>query len=178
MMFVSIGLGAVLATALIVIVSLLTGGSVNPNGAQATNALVGQSVKGFRLAGLNGGSITAPYGHGHPTVLIFFASWCGPCQAEMPQVAAYLKSHNEGSIRVVGIDTNDSRGNGLGFVTRSRVEFPVAFDPTTSIANGIFKLQAIPDTVFVNAQGIVTQVYQGAIPKEQLAKGLAKLHAA
>jgi len=178
MMFVSIGLGALLATALIVVVSLLTGGSVKSTGTAPTNALVGQTVKGFRLVGLSGGSLSAPYATGHPTVLIFFASWCGPCQAEMPQVAEYLKSHDEGAVRVIGIDTNDSRANGQRFVTRSGVTFPVAFDPSTSVANGVFRLLAIPDTVFVNAKGVVTQVYQGAIPKDQLATDIAKLKSA
>lgn len=178
MMFISIGLGALLATALIVVVSLLTGGTVKPSAATPTNVLVGQSVKGFRLAGLQGGSIEAPYAKGHPTVLIFFASWCGPCQAEMPKVAAYLRNHNEGSIRVIGIDTNDIKGDGQRFVTKSGVTFPVAFDPSTSIANGIFQLLAIPDTVFVNAKGVVTQVYQGAIPRDVLVSDIAKLRAA
>jgi len=175
MMFVSLGLGAALALALIVVVSLLTGGTVKSTGNQPVNAMVGKSVKGFHLTGLNGGSISAPYAQGHPTVLIFFASWCGPCKAEMPKVAAYLRSHNEGAVRIVGIDTNDQRANGRKFVSGAGVTFPVAFDPSTSISNGIFQLQAIPDTVFVNARGVVTQVYQGAIPTGQLAKDIAAL---
>ena len=178
MMFISIGLGALMATALIVVVSLLTGGSVKPGGATSTNALVGQSVKGFHIAGLNGGTIDAPYAKGHPTVLIFFASWCGPCKAEMPKVAAYLRNHNEGVVRVIGIDTNDTRGPAQGFVTRSGVSFPVAFDPSAAISNGIFQLLAIPDTVFVNAKGVVTQVYQGAIPKDVLVSDIATLRTA
>ena len=175
MMFVSIGLGTALAVALIVVVSLLTGGAVKATGNQPVNAMVGKSVKGFHLAGLNGGSVSAPYVQGHPTVLIFFASWCGPCKAEMPKVAAYLRSHNEGSVRVIGIDTNDQWANGRKFVSIAGVTSPVAFDPSTSISNGIFQLQAIPDTVFVNAKGVVTQVYPGAISTGQLAQDIAAL---
>jgi peroxiredoxin len=175
MMFISIGLGVLLATALIVVVSLLTGGTVKGSGSQSNNVLVGKSVKGFRLAGLNGGSISAPYATGHPTVLIFFASWCGPCQAEMPKVAAYLRSHNEGAVRVIGVDTNDPRKKGQSFVSRSGVTFPVIFDPNTNISNGIFQLLALPDTVFVNAHGVVTSVYQGAISTSQLASDIAIL---
>ena len=54
--------------------------------------------------------------------------------------------------------------------------FPVAFDPSLNVAD-LFNLIGIPDTAFVNAKGIVTQIYMGAIPKSQLAKGIAALRA-
>jgi thiol-disulfide isomerase/thioredoxin len=176
MMMVSLGIGTVVAVTLIVVVSILTGGHVTNGPAQPTNQLVGKHVGSFSLAGLKGGTIDAPWKSGHPSVLIFFASWCGPCKAEMPSVAAYLRHHNEGSIRVIGMDSHDTRGPALAFVKKSGVAFPVAYDPNLTAAT-IFDLAAIPDTAFVNAKGVVTQIYSGAIPKSQLAKGIATLRA-
>jgi cytochrome c biogenesis protein CcmG/thiol:disulfide interchange protein DsbE len=164
MMFVSIGLGTVVAVALIVVVSILTGGKVTTSGGQPTNALVGKSVSAFTLGGLNGGTVTAPWATGHPGVLIFFASYCGPCKAEMPIVANYLRTHE--------------RSKGQRFVATSGVRFPVAFDPHAAVTSGNFQINAIPDTVFVSARGIITQVYVGAIPKDQLIKGIEALRSA
>ncbi len=178
MMFVSLGLGTLLALALITTVSLLTSGRATPTGQSTTtlpNALVGQSVAGFHVAGLDGAQIGAPYAAGHPTVLIFFASWCGPCQAEMPKVSAYLRSHHEGPVQVIGVDTNDQRASALQFVHRVGATFPIVFDANTNVSNGIFQLQALPDTVFVNAKGVVTQIYIGAIPTTTLAHDIAVL---
>jgi thiol-disulfide isomerase/thioredoxin len=176
MMMVSLGIGTVVAVTLIVVVSVLTGGHVTNGPSQPTNQLVGKHVASFSLPGLKGGTIVAPWKSGHAAVLIFFASWCGPCKAEMPKVAAYLRSHNEGSIRVIGMDSHDPRGPGTAFVKKSGVAFPVAYDPNLTVAS-LFNLVAIPDTAFVNAKGVITQIYIGAIPKSQLVKGLATLRA-
>jgi thiol-disulfide isomerase/thioredoxin len=176
MMMVSLGIGTVLAVTLIVVVSIFTGAPVTNGSTQPTNAMVGKHVDSFSVAGLRGGTIVAPWKSGHASVLIFFASWCGPCQGEMPKVAAYLRHHNEGSIRVIGMDSHDTRTPAKAFVKKSGVSFPVAFDPSLTVADE-FNLEAIPDTAFVNAKGVITQIYMGAIPKSQLAKGIAALRA-
>jgi peroxiredoxin len=96
----------------------------------------------------------------------------------MPQVATYLRHHNEGAIHVVGIDADDvSRGAAQKFVEKSGVTFPVAYDPNGVVTTGIFKFATIPETAFVNSRGVVTQIYFGAIPKDVLAKGIKALRA-
>ena len=175
MMFVSIGIGTVLAVALIVIVSILTGSAVKDNGA-AKSALVGTKVPGFSLSGLNGGTQHAPWTSGHAGVLIFFASYCGPCHKEMPEVATYLRHHDQKPVVVMGIDAVDARSSGQAFVKKSKVTFAVAFDPNGVVTTNIFKFENVPETVFVSNEGIVEQVYFGAIPVSQLESGLAALH--
>ena len=113
---------------------------------------------------------------------VLVASGCLPqryskeLEKEMPEVATYLRHHNEGSVEVIGIDSHDTRGPAMAFDEKSGVAFRVVFDPNLKVAN-IFNLAAIPDTAFVNAKGVVTQIYSGAIPASQLAKGIANLRA-
>jgi thiol-disulfide isomerase/thioredoxin len=175
MMLVSIGIGTALAVVLIGVVSYFTGGHVTPNANGPTSELVGKKVNTFTLTGLNGGHVSAPWKSGRGGVLIFFASWCGPCQKEMPEVATYLRHHNEGSIEVVGMDARDQIGAAKSFVAKSGVTFPVAFDPHADVTSGIFNFNTLPETAFVNSHGIVTQIYFGAIPKKELAIGIAAL---
>jgi thiol-disulfide isomerase/thioredoxin len=171
-----IGGGAVAIIA-IVIVSILTGGAVTGSGDEPTSNLVGTSVASFSLGGLQSGTVQAPWKSHHAAVLIFFGSYCPPCQGEMPKVAKYLRHHNEGSIRVIGIDANDERGAAKTFVKKSGVTFPIAFDPNDTVTTGIFRFATVPETAFVSAKGIVTQIYFGAIPKDVLVKGIAALRA-
>lgn len=174
MMFVSIGIGTVLAVALIVIVSILTGGSVQNDGGLTSN-LVGHKVETFTLAGLNGGKVRAPWATGHPGVLIFFASYCGPCHAEMPEVARYIRKHSPRPVVVMGVDASDKLASGQAFIQHSKATFPVAFDPNDVVTSGIFQFESVPETVFVSKDGVVEQVYFGAIPVSQLKSGIASL---
>lgn len=174
MMLLSIGIGTVLAVALIVVVSVLTGGKVT-NAQTANSALVGKHVSAFSLSGLNGVTERSPWSSGRPSALIFFASWCGPCQSEMPKVAAYLRTHNAGPVEVLGLDVNDTRAAAQAFVKKDGVSFPVAFDANANVASGIFSFLGVPETVFVTAKGVVTKVYFGAIPVTQLAQGIKSL---
>jgi cytochrome c biogenesis protein CcmG/thiol:disulfide interchange protein DsbE len=174
MMFVSIGIGTVLAITLIVIVSILTGGPVQNEGA-GTSDLVGHTVKTFSLAGLNGGEERAPWATGHAGVLIFFASYCGPCHKEMPEVAKFVRTHDPSPTVVMGIDASDRLSSGQAFVKNSKVTFPVAFDPNVVVTSGIFQFGGVPETVFVSKDGVVERVYFGAIPVSQLKIGLASL---
>jgi thiol-disulfide isomerase/thioredoxin len=173
-MWVSIAIGTAIAIALIVVVSILTGGAVR-NDHGLTTELVGTKVKSFTLGGLSGGTEHAPWAHGHPGVLIFFASDCGPCQGEMPKVARFMREHNESPIVVMGVDADDVRAAAQRMIKKDKVTFPIAYDPNGVVTTGIFKFEDIPETVFLTKRGVVTEVYFGAIPVDQLKSGLASL---
>jgi thiol-disulfide isomerase/thioredoxin len=169
---VLITVGALAAVVLITVVSVLTGG-------KATNApinqLVGKQMKSFSIAGLDGGHVSAPWKTGRPSVVIFFASYCGPCKTEMPKISKYLRAHNPGSVSVVGVDAVDARSAGQAMVKNAGFTYPVAFDSNGNVTSGIFGFSTVPESVFLNAKGVVTNVYFGAIPKKQLADGIKLL---
>ncbi|HEY1222708.1 MAG TPA: TlpA disulfide reductase family protein [Acidimicrobiales bacterium] len=175
MMFVSLGLGAVIAIALITVVSVLTGGKVTNANTTPKAALDGTRIASFTTGGLDGGSQKAPWSSGRPSVLVFFASWCGPCQGEMPKLAKYVSTHHEGNVEVLGIDAGDERGAALSFTKKDHVTFPIAFDPNDSITAGLFKFAALPETVFLNARGVVESVHVGAIRVAEFASGIKSL---
>jgi thiol-disulfide isomerase/thioredoxin len=171
-------MGTAIGLIAVVVVSIFTGGHVTTDDGEPTSNLVGKSVASFSLSGLTSGTVVAPWKNHHASVLIFFASWCEPCQSEMPKVAAYLRHHNEGSIHIVGIDANDERGAATTFVEKSGVTFPVAFDANGVVTAQTFKFLTLPETAFVTAKGIVQRVYFGAIPKDTLISDIAALRRA
>jgi cytochrome c biogenesis protein CcmG, thiol:disulfide interchange protein DsbE len=178
MMFVSLGIGTLVAILLIGLVTYFTGGHVSQKTGLPTTALVGKRVASFTLPQVNGSTVSAPYASGHPTVLIFFASYCTPCQHEMPEVASYLRTHSTGRVHVLGIDASDVMGSVQNFLKQDKVPFPVAFDASDKVTTGIFQFGQIPETVFLNGKGVVQSVYFGAVPKSTLIAGIAKLNQA
>jgi peroxiredoxin len=172
-----IGIGVVLIVGLVATVSAFTGDKVPKSATPPHSELVGRRVMDFSLGGLSGGTVKAPWESGRPSVLVFFASYCGPCQGEMPKIASYIRTHSPSPVDVLGVDAIDERSSAQAMIKRDGVTFPVAFDPNGVVTNGDFGFGEIPESVFISPKGIVERVYYGAIPEQQLALGIAKLKA-
>jgi cytochrome c biogenesis protein CcmG/thiol:disulfide interchange protein DsbE len=179
MMFVSLGIGTVIAIALITVVSLLTGGSKGTSSSTTVPpaALDGTKIAGFSLPGLNGGTVKTPWTttKPHATVLLFFASWCGPCQGEFPRVAKYVKTVNPVTATVVGIDANDENAAAKRFVAKAGATFSIGVDANGTLTSGTFLFGTLPETVFLNQSGVVKEVIYGAVSNAQLTAGIAAL---
>jgi thiol-disulfide isomerase/thioredoxin len=175
-----IGVVVVLVIALVGVVSALTGGKVTSGQKNllTSSALVGRHIHDFSLDGLNGGVIKSPWSNGHSSVLVFFASYCGPCQGEMPKIAKYIRTHSLSPVDVVAVDAEDKRPAAQAMIKRDDVTFPVAYDPNATVTTGLFGFEDVPESVFLSSTGVVKGVYYGAIPKDILIEGLRKLNAA
>ena len=139
---------------------------------------VGDKVPAFALPNLDGhGLVAVPRdggGHGRPVVLVFFASWCGPCQREMPGLATAVRQGEAGSAAVIGIDGQDTTAAARAFVASTGVTFPVGRDPDYAVTSGKFGFFGLPETVFVNGKGIVTGVHRGPTTPDLLKAGVAQ----
>jgi thiol-disulfide isomerase/thioredoxin len=103
---------------------------------------------------------------GQPVVLNFFAKWCGPCVEEMPGLQSVSEEY-AGQVTFVGMDTNDPLEDGQAIVEETGVEYTVARDPGGDIA-AAFQLQAMPTTVFIDADGNIVRVWTGAIEPDEV----------
>lgn len=163
--------GVVLAAALGV--GLFTSFGSSPKSGQLD---VGAPAPHFSVPALSGGGrVGLPAdggGRGHPAVVLFFASWCTPCHAELPALAhVYRQQQSSRSrlagVRLIGVDTADPEPNALAFVKSSGVTFPVAADTQYAVIDR-YDFVGDPDAVFVNADGTIAGVKQGALSTASL----------
>lgn len=143
--------------------------------------MVGKTLPAFTLTSLSGSSIVSSDNYMARAVIVnFFASWCTPCQQETPifaNVAKASKSAAQGSkVAFLGIDENDGTSAARNFITKSGVEYPVAFDPKSSLQSS-FELYGLPTTLFVAPGGKIIGEYQGPVTKPLLLDWVARLSA-
>ena len=108
-----------------------------------------------------------------PAVINLWGSWCDPCREELP-VMQELADATAGRLRVVGVDTMDSRDAGASFAADKGVTFPTLFDPGKTLLSALGKIN-LPVTVFVGADG-GRFVYTGKALDKPTLGGLVRAH--
>lgn len=167
-------LGVILAALVAVVLFGVVGSGTGSSGGRPQ---AGSPVPAFTLANLRGGGrVGVPGdggGGGRPAILLFFASWCGPCQQEVPALArAERRQHQDRSplakVSMIGVDVSDPRSSALAFVSKAKVTFPVGVDSTYAVASGLFGFTNLPESVFVEGNGTIAGVHLGALSPSAL----------
>ena len=108
--------------------------------------------------------------HGKDLVVNFWASWCYPCETEMPLLeSAYRALH--GRVRFLGIDSNDTRDAAIAFLAKVHVTYSSASDPHGHVA-GLYRLFGLPTTVFISPRGKVLGRHIGQLDAATLQAAL------
>lgn len=113
---------------------------------------------------------------GKPTVVVFWALWCGPCIAEIPEVARLAGLVEPHGIQVVSISTDDPPGPEMeAWLTQRRVTYPVYYD-LDGEAGEVFDVETIPVVFVLDGDGAVRfeSTHIAAVPRQLEALGLLR----
>jgi cytochrome c biogenesis protein CcmG/thiol:disulfide interchange protein DsbE len=129
--------------------------SVNGAIVTPTKARIGDLAPDFTLPGLDGRPLTLSKLRGRVVVLTFFASWCHPCEQDMPILERAQRDQGN-RVAVVGVNYQDFPNDTRDFVHRLGVTFPTLIeDSTDNPVAQRYDVHAMPDTVFIDAGGVV-----------------------
>jgi thiol-disulfide isomerase/thioredoxin len=104
------------------------------------------------------GSITLGELKGKVVFLNFWATWCGPCRAEMPSMEVLYQRFKESGLEIVAVNYRENRKTVDTFTEQFNLSFPVTLDPAGRI-NGLYGIEAFPTTFIIDREGkIVTRV--------------------
>ncbi len=113
---------------------------------------------------------------GMPIVLNFWASWCPPCQSEMPHFNEVYEEM-KGEVMFIMLDCVDGQREtvetGRAFIEQKGYTFPVFFDTQDQEGAYTYGATALPSTLFIDREGNVVAGYQQAISEEFLRENIA-----
>ena len=128
----------------------------------------------FTVYDLDGKEVHLSDFFGKPIVLNFWASWCGPCQMEMPDFnEKYLEIGEEVQFLIINM-TDGSRETvetASAFIAEQDYSFPVFYD-TDMDAAAVYSVYSLPTTYFIDEEGYTIARATGAISGETLQRGI------
>jgi thiol-disulfide isomerase/thioredoxin len=99
---------------------------------------------------------------GHVVIIDFFASWCGPCRAQQPELNTLASRYASRGVVVVGVDFREGEAESRSYLRGNAVPYPGVRDPDGSVA-AAFAVAAPPTTVIIDAAGKVAASYFGGV---------------
>ncbi len=124
----------------------------------------------FSLQTLDGDTIVLSELRGTPVLINLWASWCGPCRAEMPAMQRIFEKYSgSGSFTILAVNaTNqDNPSNAAAFVSEHNLTFPILMDVDGKVSAS-YQLRSLPTSFFVNREGIIEEIVIGGPMSEAL----------
>ncbi|MBI3978225.1 MAG: redoxin domain-containing protein [Chloroflexi bacterium] len=173
--------------ALVVAVAILAGGCTSlqlPGLSAAASELpaatpgagsapkVGARAPDFSLKTPDGKLVTLSDFRGKPVFINFWATWCPPCRAEMPDIEAVYQEHRDHGLIVLGIDVQEDPVIVQRFLRERSFSWTFLVDESGEVGM-LYRLTALPTSYFVDPEGVIRSIQTGATTKSGMERQLA-----
>ena len=183
-------LAAAVLAGVVLIVVLATGWAGSGNSGVTTvngdaNAVVYSAghrplAPGFTATTLTGSKLSFSSYRGKVVVLNFWGSWCVPCRAEAPTLAAAAAKYQPSGVSFLGVDVRDTTASALAFAHSFHITYPSVSDESSAITldfTAKVPIAGTPTTLVVDRTGHIAGAVFGTVTYSELTAILAKVTA-
>jgi peroxiredoxin len=127
----------------------------------AISAIVPSSIApDFTLRTMGGPNMRLAEQRGRVVMINFWATWCGPCRQEMPELAKLYDKYKSSGFVLMGVNVDDDTRNAVALAEKLGVRFPVLLDTDKAVSKA-YDLSTMPSTVIIDRDGKVRFVHRG-----------------
>jgi len=147
-----------------------------PSGSSASVGLaVGQKAPTFTLKDPTGKKISLQQFRGHPVLVNFWGTFCGPCQTETPLLERTYQQYKNQGLVILGIDQGESSDAVAKFGSDYNLSYQLLLDTGGLDTNKAYNVTSLPASFFIDSQGTIRAVSTGVLFDTTLKSGLTAI---
>jgi len=132
----------------------------------------GEVAPDFEFSTFEGERMRLSDFRGLPVFVNFWASWCGPCRAELPIMEVKLREHEADGLVILGVNNGERIQTAQRFLNNLDVKLTAyAYDPDANVARR-YSIVGMPTSFFIDAQGVITGVYAIALTEAAMEEAI------
>jgi peroxiredoxin len=135
-------------------------------GAGSTPSSDGSTAPGFTVTGLDGATHRLADYRGKVVVLNFWATWCIPCRAEMPDLEHEARAHRSDAV-ILGMDPRESASTAKDFADGLGISYPILLDLDSKVYDA-YRVVALPTTFVIDARGRLVKTRLGQTSRDEI----------
>ncbi len=135
---------------------------------------VGHPAPDFTVTDIAGQRFQLSALRGKPVVLNFWATWCPPCKAELPELQAGSQ-RLAGQVTVVGLNQGESAETVRSFAQQIGLTYPIPLDERMDVS-GAYGVRSLPTTFFIDRSGVIRDIQLGALTEATFAQHLRSVY--
>jgi peroxiredoxin len=121
---------------------------------------VGSPAPDFTLRSVDGPNLRLGEQRGQVVLVNFWATWCGPCREEIPQLNRLYDKYRGAGLVMLGVNVDEDPAKAAAVAAKLGVRFPVLLDSDKQVS-GRYELSAMPSTVLIDRDGKVRFLHKG-----------------
>lgn len=134
-------------------------------------AKVGSVAPDFTLKNIDGTEQALSDDRSNGIVLNFWATYCPPCEKEMPLLEKAYQKYKDKGIEILAVDVAEPTPIVNHFVSQKNVTFPILLDRDGIVAED-YQVQNLPITFFINSKGEIIEKVSGELTEEKIEQGI------